>query len=68
MNDLCFISTRFRCNLYGEAMTDALCVYYSKLVSIKIEWLAHNLADCLQSASEGAIKGSKKAEKALRSA
>lgn len=68
MNDLCSISTQFRCNLYGEAMTDALCVYYSKLVSIRIECLAHNLADCLQSASEGAIKGSKKAEKALRSA
>lgn len=44
MNDLCSIYTQFRCNLYGETMTDALCVYYTKLVSIKIECLAHNRA------------------------
>lgn len=44
MNDLSAIYKQFRCNLYGGAMTDALCVYYTKLVSIEIECLAHNRA------------------------
>lgn len=44
MNDLCSIYTQFRCNLFGEAVTDALCVYYTKLVSIKIECVARNRA------------------------
>lgn len=48
-------------------MMGALCVYCTELVSNKIECLAHNLADSLQSASEGAIKGARK-QKKLRSA
>jgi len=67
MNHLFSIHTQFRCNLYGEAMTDALRVLH-KTGICQDGQLGTQQGKCLQSGSEQAIKRSKKAEKSLTSA